>query len=107
MSWFNLRRESEIFYGLAPSVACPGRAGGPQSYVAMNLKEIVLPYDAAGNALANSDAERASIVASGKVSNIVWDESPSLIEPLEESRYLSKNYDNTVGGHKNKGEKRR
>ncbi len=101
MTWFSLRKDAESFYGLTPSVACPGRAGGPQTYVPMNLKDIVLPYDTAVTATTRGPR------VDGKVWNILPDESPSWIEPLEESRYLTKNYDNTVGGHKNKGEKRR
>ena len=76
-------------------MACPGKAGGPNNYVQMDLHKALLPYSA-----------KNSKSLPGSKARIVPDESPSVIDPTEESRYISKAYDNIVGGHKNKGEKR-
>jgi len=54
---------------------CP--RGGHEHYQPMKLSHAHLPTE---------------------ISFVVHDDSPDLLEPTEESRYLTKNYDNYVGG---------
>jgi len=74
--WFQLRREAESYYGIAPvQDACLNRYK-KRGYLPMDLENAKLP----GNSILRPD------------------DSPDLLEPTEESRFVTKDYEKTSGG---------
>lgn len=75
--WFQLRDEAESFYGIKSEQGfCKGI--GMKKYVNMGLDHASFPTSGPYAHLAQ---------------NVIADDSPDRIEPLEESLYISKNYD--------------
>jgi hypothetical protein len=73
----DLRKEAELFYSL-PSINTCVR-GGPKNYARMNFENAHLP-----------DSPDSPYYYLRQ--NVIPDDSPDRIEPLEESMYLTKNY---------------
>lgn len=72
--WLDLRNKSLIFYGIKSNDTCV--LGGSKHYVQLSLEDVKFPY----------------------VEGFVPDDSPDILEPTVESRYITKNYDTFVGG---------
>jgi len=71
-----LRREAEAYYGLAVAQDACLNKFKRRGYLHMDLENAKLPAD----------------------SVLVPDDSPDLLEPTEESRFLTKDYEKTSGG---------
>lgn len=75
--WFQLRDEAESFYGItSKDGSCRGI--GMKKYVHMDLEHAAFPTSGVHVHLAH---------------NVIPDDSPDRIEPLEESMYITRNYD--------------
>ena len=74
--WFELRKEAETFYQI-PINDQPCTIDRPPQYVPMFLQNAKFP----------------------DVKGFKADESPDVLKPTKESRYITENYDTFVGGH--------
>ena len=74
--WYELRKGAESFYNISsPEKLC--FRGGRKWYKPMNLENAVFPA----------------------LPNYIPDDSPDVLNPTAESRYITEDYDMTVGGH--------
>ena len=75
--WFEIRKSAEAFYGIpVNNNLC--LKGGRKFYKPMELTIATFPTNQ---------------------TNFIFDDSPDLLKPPPESRYITEDYDNVVGGH--------
>lgn len=74
--WFEIRVGAERFYNISVN-ANPCPKGGKKHYTPMELDNAKLP----------------------EISYFGFDDSPDIFKPPAEARYITEDYDNTVGGH--------